>query len=140
MMITTKTAPRRVVRTAVLMIALGGLLLSAQEHPGSQPVTNQDLLAGLKDSGSWLMFSGDYTGQRHSPLKQLIPQKVAGLVRQWAFQTSIPGIPGRGIEGTPLVKDGVVYLTGNNNEAFALDARTGQQIWKYRHELPNGNS
>ena len=140
MMITTRTAARRIVRTAVLAIALGGLVISAQEHPASQPVTNQALLDGLKDPGKWLMFSGDYTGQRHSPLKQLTPQNVAGLVPQWVFQTTIPGQPGRGIEGTPLVADGVVYLTGNNNEAFALDARTGQRIWRYRHELPAGNS
>src|SRR5262245_35545199 len=121
MMIMTRMAVRRIVRTAVLMIALGGLVMSAQERPAPKPVTNEDLLAGLKDSGSWLMFSGDYTGQRHSPLKQLTPQNVSGLVPQWVFQTTVPGQPGRGIEGTPLVKDGVVYLTGNNNEAFALD-------------------
>ena len=85
---------------------------------------------------NWTTFSGDYTGQRHSPLTQLTPKNVAGLVPQWVFQTDIPGLPGRGIENSPIVFDGVVYVTGNNNQAWAIDARTGRPIWKYRRALP----
>ncbi len=39
---------------------------------------------------------------------------------------------GRGFEGTPLMMDGVLYITGNNNTAWAIDARTGRQLWRYR--------
>ena len=45
---------------------------------------------------------------------------------------------GRGFESTPLVMDGVLYITGNNNVAWAIDARTGRQIWRYRRPLPPG--
>ena len=119
--------------------ALGGaadLSLRAQQTPASPPITAQDLRDGLKNPARWLTFSGDYTGQRHSPLTQLTPQNVAGLVPQWMFQTDIPGFPGRGLEASPLVVDGVVYVTGNNNQAFAIDGRTGARLWSYRRTLP----
>ena len=119
--------------------ALGGaadLSLRAQQTPASPPITAQDLRDGLKNPARWLTFSGDYTGQRHSPLTQLTPQNVAGLAPQWMFQTDIPGFPGRGLEASPLVVDGVVYVTGNNNQAFAIDGRTGARLWSYRRTLP----
>lgn len=140
MMRTMRTVMRCVVRTAALMIASGGLVLAAQEPKAPQPVTNQDLLAGLKNPGRWLIYQGDYNGQRHSPLKQLTPQNVARLVPQWVFQTDVPGLPGRGLETTPLLVDGVLYVTGNNNQAWALDARTARPIWRYRRELPPNTS
>jgi alcohol dehydrogenase (cytochrome c) len=85
---------------------------------------------------NWTTFSGDYTGRRHSPLTQITPANVSQLAPQWLFQTDIPGFPGRGLENSPLVIDGVAYVTGNNNQAFALDARTGRPIWKYTRTLP----
>ena len=143
---------RHVIRLTLLMCTAGGLGLGAQQgtprqngqatllppapQMTSRSVTDQDLLAGLKDQTRWLTFSGDYNGQRHSPSTQLTPQNIAGLVPQWMFQTDIAGFPGRGIETTPLVIDGVMYVTGNNNQAWALDARTGVPIWRYRRTLP----
>jgi alcohol dehydrogenase (cytochrome c) len=114
---------------------MGGLALTAQA-PAHVPVTADDLLAGLKNPTRWLTFSGNYTGQRHSPLTQITPNNVGGLVAQWLFQTDIPGLPGRGIETSPLVVDGVLYFTGNNNQAWAVDGRTGRAIWAYRRVLP----
>src|SRR5215470_17923490 len=105
-----------------------------------QPIASRDLLKGLKNPGRWLTFSGDYTGQRHSPLQQLTPQNVASLVPQWMFQTDVPGLPGRGLENTPLVVDGILYVTGNNNQAWAIDGRTGRAIWSYRRRLPDNFS
>ena len=127
---------------AAAAIALGSaaqLSLRAQQPPAPptpSAITVQDLRDGLKNPARWLTFSGDYTGRRHSPLKQLTPQNVAGLVPQWMFQTDIPGFPGRGLEASPLVVDGVLYVTGNNNQAFAIDGRTGRPIWTYRRTLP----
>jgi alcohol dehydrogenase (cytochrome c) len=54
-------------------------------------------------------------------------------VHQWTFQTGTLGM----FETTPLVYDGVVYVTGPNNYAWALDARTGRQFWRYRRALPD---
>jgi alcohol dehydrogenase (cytochrome c) len=103
--------------------------------PRLPPVTVKDLLDGLKNPGRWLTYSGDYTGQRHSPLTQIAPANVSRLSSQWTFQAE--GMPvARGFEGTPLMMDGVLYITGNDNYAWAIDARTGRQIWRYRRLLP----
>jgi alcohol dehydrogenase (cytochrome c) len=134
---------RRPALAAFAAIALAGLAelsLGGQQPASSPAITTHDLLAGLKDPARWLTFSGDYTGQRHSPLTQLTPQNVAGLVPQWMFQTDVPGFPGRGLEASPLVVDGTLYVTGNNNQAWAIVGRTGRPIWSYRRTLPQNFS
>src|SRR5262249_48428438 len=94
---------RRIVPLTILALALGVVAPAAQQLLPYSSITQQNLLDGLKNPSRWLTFSGDYTGQRHSPLKQITPQNVAGLVPQWIFQTDVPGLPGRGIENTPIV-------------------------------------
>ena len=123
----------------ILALTQPGLIV-AQDAPYSPPteagVTYEDILAGLADPSRWLTFSGDYTGQRHSPLAQLTPENVHRLVPQWTFQTGTL-TEGRGFETTALIDDGVLYVTGSNNFAWALDARTGRKFWEYRRELPD---
>jgi len=102
--------------------------------PETQPVTSQMLLDGTKDPTKWLIFGGGYSSQRYSQLKQITPQNVNRLAPQWLYQTQVTA---RGFETTPLVADGVMYITGNNNHAWALDARTGRVIWHYQRALPN---
>ena len=136
--------------SVVAAMALGGAVdlslraqrsgLAAPPAPASPAITAQDLRDGLKNPARWLTFSGDLTGQRHSALTQITPANVAKLAPQWLFQTDVPGFPGRGLENSPLIVDGVAYVTGNNNQAFALDARTGRPIWKYRRTLPQNFS
>src|ERR1700730_12506669 len=70
-----------------------------------KPVTYQDLLNGLKDPTRWLVYSGDYSGRRHSPLMQITPENASHLVAQWTFQTQTMA-RGRGFEATPLAIDG----------------------------------
>src|SRR5262245_45487480 len=108
--------------------------LAAQASPANA-VTYQDLLNGLKTPARWLTYSGDYTGQRHSPLTQITPENVRRLTAQWTFQSETMA-PTRGFESTPVALDGVLYVTGSNNYAWALDARTGRLFWKYRRDLP----
>ena len=100
-------------------------------------ITYQDLLDGLKHPSRWLTFSGDYTGRRHSPLTQITPANVHRLTAQWTFQPENMA-PGRGFEATPVTVDGTMYITGNNNTAWAIDIRTGRQLWRYRRALPSG--
>jgi alcohol dehydrogenase (cytochrome c) len=114
-------------------ISVATRLARAQEN-GAAGITFQDLLRGYGNPTRWPTYSGDYSGQRHSPLQQITPENVHRLAAQWAFQTGI--IPRRGFEGTPLVVDGIVYLTGPFNSAWALDARNGRSLWRYRRELP----
>jgi alcohol dehydrogenase (cytochrome c) len=96
-------------------------------------VTYRNLLDGLKDPTKWLTYSGEYNGQRHSPLTQITPENVTRLAASWTFQTGLPG----NFQATPIVLDGVIYITGNSNNVWAIDARTGRQIWRYRRDLPS---
>ncbi len=132
----THRPKRRTISFAALALALGMFVPAHAQDSAPAPITEQDLMSGLKNPTRWLTFSGDYTGQRHSPLKQLTPQNVSGLVPQWIFQTDIPGLAGRGIENTPLVVDGILYVTGNNDQAWAIDGRTGRPLWNYKRRLP----
>ena len=75
-------------RLTMLMTVFGCVSVVAQPVT-SQPVTSQMLLDGLKDPAKWLMFGGDYTSQRHSPLTQLTPQNVDRLTPQWLFQSQV---------------------------------------------------
>ena len=94
------------------LVAIGGHVLVAQQ--GSAPrVTSQDLVNGLKDPSRWLTYSGDYSGQRHSPLTQITPANIRRLTAQWTFQNDAPGR----FEATPIFLDGVLYMTGLNNTA-----------------------
>ncbi|HUK36752.1 MAG TPA: c-type cytochrome, partial [Vicinamibacterales bacterium] len=111
---------------------------SAESTPAwsASGIAPQDLLDGFKNPSRWLQYSGDYTGKRHSPLTQITPDNVSRLAPQWAFQADTIAT-GRGFESTPLVVDGVIYLTGANGNAWAIDARTGRQFWRFRH--PNAS-
>jgi alcohol dehydrogenase (cytochrome c) len=115
----------------LLAVFAASVTLAAQ---GAAPqVTSQDLLDGLKDPGKWLTYGGDYNGTRHSPLTQLTPENVGQLAAQWTFQTGTLG----SFQTTPLVIDGIIYATGYQNHAWAIDARTGRPIWRYRRNLPD---
>ena len=83
-------------RHAFRLAALGAVLecLPMIAQPVTSSVTSQMLLEGLKDPTKWLMFGGDYTSQRHSPLTQLTPQNVDRLTPQWLFQSQTPA-PGQ---------------------------------------------
>jgi alcohol dehydrogenase (cytochrome c) len=122
---------RRVAAAGILAAGFAGLLL-AQPPPPAQ-VAAQEILEGLPADGSrWLTFGGDYANRRHSPLTQIAPDNVARLAPRWTFQTGALG----NFETTALLRDNVLYVTGPQNLAWAIDARTGRQIWRYRRELP----
>jgi alcohol dehydrogenase (cytochrome c) len=123
----------RTVQLTAVIVAAGTWSVAAQQIAAPQ-VTPQDLRDGLKDASRWLTYSGDYTNQRHSPLTQITPENVHRLTAQWAFQTDTLGK----FEATPLVVDGIIYITGPLDTGWALDARTGRQLWRYRRELPSG--
>src|SRR5918995_1207514 len=118
---------------ALLMIFVCSVTLAAQQ--ASAPlVTNQDLLAGLPSDGSkWLIYHGNYFGHRYSPLTQITPQNVNQLKAQWTFQTRLTP----NFQTTPLLVDNVLYVTGFNGTAWAIDARSGRQIWAYRRNMPD---
>ena len=77
-------------------------------------------------------LSGAYDGSRFSPLDQINRTNVNRLALQWVFQTRVRGSH----ETTPLVIDGVMYLTTPQNHAYAIDVRTGRPLWHYERTLP----
>ena len=77
--------------------------------------------------GAWPTYNGNLSGNRFSPLTQINTGNVQHLAPKWMF--TIPAAP-RALEVTPVVVDGVMYVT-SVNEAFALDARSGRQIWHF---------
>ena len=83
--------------------------------------------------GDWPTYHGHLSGNRHSPLRQIHTGNVSQLAPKWIF--SIPNA--RRLEVTPVVVDGVMYVT-TANRAYALDARSGRQIWRYQRPLTKG--
>ena len=118
------------IRLVLLAALTASVSLMAQ---GTPAITPQDIAEGLKDPGRWLTYGGDYASQRYSPLTQITPANVNRLVPQWTFQTGTTGA----FQTTPLLIDGVLYVTGFNNNAWAVDARSGRQIWRYRRDIPS---
>jgi alcohol dehydrogenase (cytochrome c) len=96
-------------------------------------VTYQRLLGADQEPQNWLTYSGSYQGWRYSRLDQINTSNASRLGMQWTFQVTDLGQ----FETTPLVVDGVLYGTGQNDRAFALDARTGRPIWRYQRNLPD---
>jgi len=100
--------------------------------PASTQVTFDRLLNSPKEPQNWLTYSGDYSGRRFSPLDQINIVNAKKLTAKWVYQTAATGK----LETTPLVVDGILYATAQDDRAFALDARTGRPIWMYQHPLP----
>ena len=127
-----RTMGRRVA-CGLLLVAAAAWTVSAQGGAAPGGVTAEDLLKGLDATSQWLTYHGDYSGRRHSPLTQITPANVHKLTAQWTFQTDTPGK----FEATPLLHDGILYFTGPTADTgWAIDARTGRQLWRHRRSVP----
>ncbi len=82
---------------------------------------------------SWPTYHGDYTGQRHNTLTQITPDNVHQMTLAWAFQTG----QNQQIKATPILVNGVIYVTAPDN-AWAVDARSGRQLWRYTYPDERG--
>src|SRR3989454_8507018 len=95
-------------------------------------VDNKALRNAGKTGDEWLMVGLDYAERRYSPLKQIDTANVSRLGLAWSTEIG----PGGGQqEATPLVVNGVIYGITNWSIAFALDARTGKELWRYDPEI-----
>ncbi len=106
---------------------------SGAAAPAFTPVTWERLVNAADEPQNWLMYSATFDSQRHSRLEQVHTRNVDQLELKWAYQ--IPEIDRA--ETTPLVVDGVMFVTEAPSNAVALDAATGRQYWRYEHELPD---
>lgn len=108
---------------------LVGTLASAQ-------TSYQQLLNDEANGDDWLSYSGGYKSERFSPLAQINPSNVSQLKVMWAYQMQAAGIAGAGLqETTPLVANGIMYLTEAPSSVTALDARTGNLLWHWKPDI-----
>jgi len=126
-------------KAAVLVaFLLGCLPLTAVAARKSESNTSAldvlpEQLVARPPGPNWLSYNGDFTGRRYSSLSQITTANVAGLRAQWVFHVSNSDR----MEVTPLVVDGVMFITAAN-DTFALDARTGRQIWHNTRPISEG--
>jgi alcohol dehydrogenase (cytochrome c) len=109
-----------------LLVLLTALPLLAQ-------VTHQRLLNAEKEPHNWLTYSGNLAGHRFSPLAQINDANVAKLAPAWVYQSNSL----QKFETTPLVADGVMYISEAPSHVTALDTRTGRTLWRYRRTMPD---
>ena len=85
----------------------------------------------LAQDGNWLMYSGSYSSDRFSPLKQITPDNVKKLRAVWVYQP-----PGTGsLETTPLVVNGVMYATSGPTQVAAIDLKSGKPLWEWSRPI-----
>jgi alcohol dehydrogenase (cytochrome c) len=120
----TKASWRRVA-FALGLLTVAGYRLDAQ-------VTYERILKAAAEPHNWLTYSGGYSGNRYSLLRQITPGNVTNLELKWVFQGNVLGA----WQSTPLVVDGMMYVTQRPNDVLALDAKTGRAYWMYRHNTP----
>jgi alcohol dehydrogenase (cytochrome c) len=95
-------------------------------------VTPDQLANAQQDPNSWLTYGRDLGAQRYSPLSQIDTSNASGLGLAWKKSLGAP----TSMEGTPIVSNGVEYVTTGKSAIFALDAKTGKTIWSYVYPLP----
>lgn len=96
-------------------------------------VSYERILKSSTEPGNWLTYSGNYSGHRYSPLDSINEGNVRNLRPMWAYQTNSL----QKFETTPLVVDGVMYISEPPSHVTALDTRTGRPLWKYRRTMPD---
>ena len=107
---------------AIAAVALGGC-----QPKSAANVDAARLLAADKDPGNWMSHGRTYSEQRYSPLEKVNADNVKDLGLAWNFELST----NRGVETTPIVVDGVMYVTSSWSLVYALNAQTGAPLWKY---------
>jgi PQQ-dependent dehydrogenase (methanol/ethanol family) len=126
-------ATTRVSTHAAAALFFAGCLLSSTAGAESLGAVDDTRLAvAHREPGSWLAHGRTWAEQRYSPLALINEHNVDTLGLAWSFATGTR----RGLEATPLMVDGVLYTTGSWSLVYALDARTGELLWRYDPEVP----
>ncbi|MDE3117087.1 MAG: PQQ-binding-like beta-propeller repeat protein, partial [Pseudomonadota bacterium] len=121
--------PGRAIRLAVVVFALALMAGPAAAQPAAQVDASA---IEHQAPGEWLSHGRTYSEQRFSPLQQINTANVKKLGVAWDFRTYTV----RGLEATPIVDNGVMYVTGSWSKVWALDAKTGKELWSYDPHVP----
>jgi alcohol dehydrogenase (cytochrome c) len=103
---------------------------TAAEVTNYTEVTQQRL--DSPEPGNWMLYRRTYDGQGYSPLNQINAQNVKDLVPVWTFATGVT----EGHEAPPIVNNGVMFVATPQAQVIALNAKTGDEIWRYKKQLP----
>jgi alcohol dehydrogenase (cytochrome c) len=113
---------------------LNGVGVGALKH-AEAPATKPEIDAVEHPAkGNWPSYNGTLDGNRSSPLDRINLTNASRLRLQWTYPINFPGL-----ETTPVVVDGVMYVTGNN-QVFALSGKTGREIWRYERPKSPGST
>jgi quinohemoprotein ethanol dehydrogenase len=112
------TAPRQVYQARLMQV--------------TKDIDGARIVAADAEPGNWLSHGRTYGSQRYSPLDKINGGNVKNLGLAWSYDTDTV----RGLESTPIVVDGVMFATGSWSVVYALDAKTGEELWKYDPEVP----
>src|ERR1700726_3338654 len=104
---------------------------SASGQAKVSPVTQEQLNSADKNATSFLLTNGNYAQTRFHPARQIGRDNVKNLRVAWIFQTDVK----ESLETSPIVIDGVMYVTTSFSHVYALDAKTGAEIWHYKHKM-----
>lgn len=119
------------------MFALSALCGAMLLHStGAVAVTDKEILNDAHTTSQVVTNGLGLAGQRYSPLEKVNVDTVQQLRPVWAL--SFGGEKQRGQESQPMIKDGVMYVTASYSRVFAIDARTGKELWQYDARLPDG--
>ena len=99
-------------------------------------VTDKDIINDQMTAGDVVSYGMGLRGQRYSPMTKINTDTVKDMRPVWAF--SFGGEKQRGQESQPMVKDGVMYVTASYSRVFAVDTKTGEELWEYNARLPDG--
>lgn len=111
---------------------------------GSAPATGnvdyQRITDARSEPQNWLTYYGTYDGQRYSELDQISKDNIRRLTPAWVFQAGATGMQSGAstysFEAAPIVVEGVMYVSGPDGRCWALDAVTGEELWRYKHASP----
>src|SRR6478736_6697609 len=95
------------------------------------PVTQDQLNAAASDMNNFLHTNGNYAQTRYFPGKQINTSNVGKLRAAWIFQTEVQEV----LATTPIIANGVMYGTTAFNHVYALNAKTGEEYWHYKHAM-----
>jgi alcohol dehydrogenase (cytochrome c) len=113
------------------MAPMALLMASTWSFAASAQITSERLQRAAQEPQNWLTYSGGYASQRYSPLTQINPGNVNNLELKWILPNQVFGA----WQSTPIVVDGVMYLTERPNDVLAVDAKTGRVFWQYHYAV-----
>jgi alcohol dehydrogenase (cytochrome c) len=122
-------------RLKTWLVGAAAIAVAAATPGTAADVTDQDLLAAAQNNAEWLMYGRTYNNWRYSELTQITPANVSNLRPVWSLSTG--GKLG-GLEATPIVADGVIYISADYARVMAVDARTGVRRWLWEPEYEDG--